>query len=407
VPLVVESACVTQRHARLARRVSQLSGALLVSVPILAMLVAGLEIGLSLPFSIAESVAWTWLLGVPVLTVAAAITSAVERPGRATITAGEDGLTLAYRDDERRIGAAAIASGLVTPAGLDLQLTNGSVLRAEMREDEAISVLDALGVGPDRRRAALMMGREGRPLAAGCGAFVAAIVAFLLLAAVAASVIPAAVALLGALLMVLAPHLARAYTAPASLTIGADGVTLRHAYRTRRIPFAAIHRADPLDGRLVLTLTPTEEGGPAETIRLPGGDPELAAGAAKRILSLKQAPSTSASQAIPDLDPAGRTLPAWREALSRLRRADGEYRRAQVRDDALLAVLEDGAAPAKLRLGAALALREGDAPAEARARVRIAAETSADEELRAALEAAAEEKVKEAPLRRVVRRKEG
>jgi len=66
-------------------------------------------------------------------------------------------------------------------------------------------------------------------------------------------------------------------------------------------------------------------------------------------------------------------------------------------------VLESTAAPRERRIGAALALRAASHP-EARARIRAAAETSADEDLRVALEQAAKGEMDEQALERALRK---
>ncbi|NUO53773.1 MAG: hypothetical protein HOV80_33415 [Polyangiaceae bacterium] len=63
--------------------------------------------------------------------------------------------------------------------------------------------------------------------------------------------------------------------------------------------------------------------------------------------------------------------------------------------DAVAALVADPAAPAESRVAAAVALVQSD-PTSGRDRVRVAAETSVDGELRAALEAASESEADEA-----------
>jgi hypothetical protein len=387
---------------RLARRLSQLTAAALVAPLLveLASLVGKPHTG-EPSF---ETFAWSWLLGVPFLTLMTVVAETTERPTRTRLRVEGDDVVLG--DGRERLRPDEVVSGVLTPIGVDLLLRGGDALRAEIPRAEAEAVLEALSLGPDRRRAELTLGSETRRLAAGC----ATLPVLLFGACVLVAVLPNIPRGWGELLVVLimlgatvGPLLARRLTAPADVVIGAEALIIRRHGRTRRIPLAALRKAEGVSGRLVLEVAPASGEGAAEVLRLPSGDDALAWAAAQRIRAAQQAAGHAA--VVPDLDPAGRSLPDWRKALSGLRRADGEYRRAQLHDDDLLAVLQDGSAPAEARIGAALALREGAEPSEARTRVRIAAEACADEELRAALEAAAAEEVAEGAIRRVMERR--
>jgi hypothetical protein len=96
------------------------------------------------------------------------------------------------------------------------------------------------------------------------------------------------------------------------------------------------------------------------------------------------------------LERRGRTVRAWRAALSELvREASGGYRTAMLPKEQALAVLEDGHAPGELRIGAALALTVGGRRSEhtiprgldpdTALRLRIAVETCVNQEVRTAL----------------------
>jgi hypothetical protein len=358
--------------------------------------------------------AQAWFFGVPALAALSAAFTGEESPKPANLRLQGDILVVTYFQGEDRVPRDAVHSGVRTPIGVDLLLRGGTAIRAEMPAAEAEALLEALQLGPDRRRAELTLGNENHRLAVGCAAFPVTVVLALLVTIIIKDSLPQAhrdpAYLLAVLAATAAPLLLRRLFAPADLVIGADGVVIRRSGRTRRVPLSAIRKTDTVAGRLVLEIAPRGGDGPPEKLHLPtttdAADAALAWAAAERIRAAQRIAGHAAA-AIPELDPAGRSLASWREALARLRRADGDYRRAQVRDEELLAVLQDGQAPAKLRIGAALALREGAAAVEARTKVRIAAETCADEELRAALEAAAEEEVAERAIRRVVERKGG
>jgi hypothetical protein len=103
------------------------------------------------------------------------------------------------------------------------------------------------------------------------------------------------------------------------------------------------------------------------------------------------------------LDRQRRSLPAWRKDLRALLAVEGSgYRGAALGSDQLAEVVEDAGAPAERRVAAAIALSsKGDL--EARRRVRVAVEACADQDLRAALEHAAEGEIEEAELHRVIK----
>lgn len=84
----------------------------------------------------------------------------------------------------------------------------------------------------------------------------------------------------------------------------------------------------------------------------------------------------------------GRSTAAWIDALRALR-AGADYRAAAIPEETLAAVVEDAGAPDDARVAAAYVLGRSDEPV--RARVRVAAESSASPRLRVALSAATED----------------
>lgn len=109
------------------------------------------------------------------------------------------------------------------------------------------------------------------------------------------------------------------------------------------------------------------------------------------------------------LDRAGRPLAAWRDDVRALARQPADYRRVQLNAHDLAEIVTDASAPAERRIAAVLALggRDGAEPAaQARDRVRIAIDTCADDELKAALEQAAADELDDETLRKAVRRRD-
>jgi hypothetical protein len=105
------------------------------------------------------------------------------------------------------------------------------------------------------------------------------------------------------------------------------------------------------------------------------------------------------------LDRRSRSVPAWREDLRALLAVEGSgYRGAALGPDQLAEVVEDAGAPTERRVAAAVAL-SGKGDEEARRRVRVAVEACADQDLRAALEHAAEGEIEEAELHRAMKQR--
>ncbi|MDC0743488.1 hypothetical protein [Polyangium mundeleinium] len=183
---------------------------------------------------------------------------------------------------------------------------------------------------------------------------------------------------------------------PTEIVVGTDGVLVRHPFSKTYLPYASLGHVATEGDRL--RLFPKNEDD--ATLQMQG-EPALVVAAASRIEEARAAGAAGDSPARVRelLDRKGRTLAEWRKALFGLLQG-GDYRNATVTDEALLAVLEDPGEDRGRRIGAAMILRI--AAPEAAPRIRIAAETSADEELRAALESAAEEELDDATLERAL-----
>jgi len=331
------------------------------------------------------------------------------RPGEIAVDA--DGVRVSSDDHAWTIPARDVVAGLVLPTttgpAVELHLGDGSVLRAGLEhERDAYAVLDRLGVGPERRRVAVTLGSVGRPLLAGCVAFpLAAILGAMMIRELAPLGPDTLKALALMLFMVASTLIARRVAEPREIVIGADGVLVRSVWGTRLVPFAEIEDALCAGNRLLLHLRDPRGGRREKLFVLRGHDAGIAAGLADRIAdAIRAAGGKPSASAAAELDPAGRPLHAWRAALGKLLTGGGDYRRSALGADHLIAVLEDASAPPARRIGAAIALRDGVHP-EARARVRIAADACADEDVRAALEAAAAEEIDEGPIRRVMESK--
>ena len=186
--------------------------------------------------------------------------------------------------------------------------------------------------------------------------------------------------------------------------VGADGVVFRGALRTRRIRYddvatvtpdrrgVRLHRHHgkslliPTSGRESMPVPPREARGPA----LPEGEATREV-LLDRIQDAMEARERGAfaRPGLDALDRRGRSVEAWREDLAKISVADGDYRRAGLSPADLGGVIEDASAPGERRIAATVALAASE-PVEARRRVRIAVDACADEDLRRAIEGAAE-----------------
>lgn len=180
--------------------------------------------------------------------------------------------------------------------------------------------------------------------------------------------------------------LAVAFGWPSKVSVAKDGVHIRAAFRGRFVAFRDLRAIERAGGQRCAYLVGKDGSRVAVPALIPSedreGDPLFAR--LKEAFGAFQASSAGRTLST-NLDRDERETSAWIARLRGLRTRD-DYRTAAVTDDALLAVVEDPAAPEAARAAAAVALRAaGD---EANQRIRIAAEASASPKLRVALEAA-------------------
>jgi hypothetical protein len=201
-----------------------------------------------------------------------------------------------------------------------------------------------------------------------------------------------------ALATLLACWLAR----PREVVVGSDGVRIgARLLRDRWVPYSAIEEVVESGEALFLRV---RGRGRTEVVPVATGKREVVMAIGSRI-RVAMALGSNGEGGAPVgelLDPRGRRTAEWREALGNLFAATPDYRRAPVSPDELFAVLEDPDMPPGRRIGAAMALRVAEHP-EARARIRIAAEACADDDVRQAFEEASEGEIEERTLRRALR----
>lgn len=207
--------------------------------------------------------------------------------------------------------------------------------------------------------------------------------------------------------------LLRGTSSPSMLSVGDDGLAIQREATERFIPFRRIERVDEttfgveltLEGgeRLTLTIVPPWLlRDPAET----GLSMVLAERRREHLLALLRERSAGAGapeERVASLfERGGRPVTAWQAALRRLVGDAGvDYRRAKLTREQAFGVLEDGSAPAELRIGAALAL-SSTRDRESAQRVRIAAQRCANRDVRIALEQAAGGEIEESVIERAL-----
>jgi hypothetical protein len=169
---------------------------------------------------------------------------------------------------------------------------------------------------------------------------------------------------------------------PPSSGTGADGIIVRRRF----IPYASIRRRsrryiEPGGEHLVLHLDSGEE----VVFRVSAIHEEARAALLARLDTEIAAYREAARQAVlAALDRGEQSLSDWRKALGRLTTASDGYRSASVALADVQETLDNVAAPAERRIGAAIALAGAGDP-DAPERIRVAAEACAEPRLRIAL----------------------
>lgn len=326
----------------------------------------------------------------------------------------EDGLVVGEGSAETVLPLVMITGASLSAERdeLELRTRDGDVILAQVRsKNQALAIVEAIAAGKvhgtwiaslHRREAAARW--ASFPWAGSLGAALLGFLAALPFTRP-ENALMAAVLAFGAVRIAAAS--ARRPGIIGSLVLGKDGLALKQGPADRFIAFDAIARVDETEAGARLTLTSGEAIGvdivPAQPLdQDPFGSltAELAAWRRAELLTLlrrelrPEGPEITRAGAL--LERRGRTVRAWREALSELtREASGDYRTASLPKDQALAVLEDGHAASELRIGAALALTAGGSAGQHRAprgldpdtqlRLRVAVETCVNQDVRTAL----------------------
>jgi hypothetical protein len=311
-------------------------------------------------------------------------------------------LVLVYSDKpERRIAIADIVSVVDTHAGAELELENGTRIELATQGREALKAeLEKRRVKLDQLRAP--RGRLELPMRGALTSYGPAVAWFFMLGGwrEAGQMLYSGryfnVALFGlftaAWLGVGAWH-----WFPTRIAIGADGVRLSGRGRARFISFAEVRDIEASSSKLSLRLT----DGSAVVVGRQEANLNARLRAALAAYRVPPIGSAGPEEHAHVLRRGERSSEEWRVQLKRLAH-NQDYRADVLDEEALANVVGDARADPEQRVAAALALPKSD---EARARIRVAARSSADEDVQRALEAAADDELAEAELARAMKRR--
>ncbi|MFS8065299.1 MAG: hypothetical protein ACMG6S_02895 [Byssovorax sp.] len=341
--------------------------------------------------------------------------SAPSTRSRGELTLGEEGLSLVIRRTTRAYGPGSVVEGWVDEPGevtsVVLRMRDGDVISIEVPTlKEARAVLLAAGVSAEQQVLKMRLANAMTQLPV--GGVIAALGSVVLPIVGISAAVPVLAAPLGSttqgigLLVLTATTLLFALLVraliPARIVIGTDGIAVERPLRRTFIPHDRVTEVSSTRGAVVLQIRggrplvlPT---GPRYAGSLPRAEVSPHTALLNRIEEARAAGRFGSSQGARagDLDRAGRSLDAWRQHLRGLTSTES-YRHLGVAKEELASVLEDAGAPPQRRVAAALALAQ-DSDAAIKLRIADVVRTCADEKLRAALEAAADDELTEDDL---------
>jgi hypothetical protein len=191
-------------------------------------------------------------------------------------------------------------------------------------------------------------------------------------------------------------------TGPHVLIIGSDGLVLRSRRRRRYLAYSSI-RAVVADGPRIRI----ERQGSAGVVSAWTSGREESEAIAERIKETMNASSARpASPPRNGVERDGRPFREWRDALRELASRSTGYRDADGPRKELLEIVDDERAPIERRAAAVMAL-SADADTHVKAKLRVAADVCADDRMRRALEAAAEDALDDELLADAIRAQRG
>ena len=386
---------------------ARVAGLVLVGLSLIplttAVFVAAAKLALGPVVELAMIVGGCTALGWIAAAAVARLTRPVERPtvamGAGTARVEEGTLVLSTDEAVHRLALSTIVAARLSDQGdrVTIECDDGSI--ADLRSRNAIRLLSAIGWSPRARSVELPIAQAPSRIGAGCVVGAACFFTFaaaLCLAEIVATpqpmledgggfvfvffAIPTPLLLLWAFLKL------RRFS-PGRVVIGRDGLRVGKKFYS----LDDIARVQAKYPDLVLTLKDQRE------VVLRYGD--RSDGLARRIrdvLSIRWRPQPFEQMT---LERGDDSVATWKRRLFEMHSPD-DYRATAGRVEELVDVLEDLDASPERRIGAALAIA-GSRDEQAQAKVRIAADATADLDTRAALLEAAEGEVDEARLERL------
>lgn len=282
-----------------------------------------------------------------------------------------------------------------SPTSIAIVYRDQARLDVELADVTANEALTALGFDLTRRTLLAPLRRE-------LGAFTMGFITFvstsLVTGVLTASYEPRVALLVPLLLAITATVLVVRKLGAPHLIVGRDGLRTKGVLRPRFIPYSQIERVSVRDYHLTVHLTS------GKRLQLPTvGQSQGQLAALLRHIERARAGLGSMGSGLYPLERAGRDLTTWRSDLQRLAETTTGYRQQTLDAESLHHELADPNAPADRRLGAALALRVVAPEPEQRERIRLIADTCADEDMRRALEGVLDDTLDDALVRRAER----
>lgn len=317
------------------------------------------------------------------------------RSGRVTVD--DHGITTHVGGETKHIVPAMIASAIIVPSSrgsrVELMLNDDTTLSIEADEAEARSLVER--IEQSKHAASMIVGMQTpTPVWMALSVFVA------FFFHIVSSVVLYELGLYSLSMLPIVPTLVAILTffllASTHVVVGDDGVQLRRPLGRRFISFDAMRAVDlTADGRVRITLV----DGEVIHIGSRSAGHTYASALAKRIDELKSPERGAAAAAMQQLVRGDRSITAWREALRGVLAAQPGYRGPRLSPREALDVVIDASRHLEQRVGAVIALSEsGTLDPAARKRLRIAAEASANPELRVVLQGAADDALEDAAI---------
>ncbi len=338
----------------------------------------------------------TSLLIAPLVGLGAAYLRIFGLRERAHLEPIEGGVRLIGEGRAKSFERAEIKGGFVTPvangAAVELELTRGRAVETTVPSvAQGDALLRGLKLDPSQRRTRVSLADHGRRVMAGIASagawFGGSMWAAITIADLLRIPKPLSASVLVLLMAswALVPWLIMRATAPPTVSVGAEGITIEKSFgRRRTIRFDRITEVIRAKKGVVLELLD------GERVRLGQSWGESGDRGETLLHRLQQALDRRANVPIADsrvalLERRERGITEWRAALRKLGAADAGYRGVALMPEELEQVLSSEGSSAEAMLGAALALREVE-PEAASEHVRVAAARVGNDRVRIALE---------------------